>query len=175
MHVKYDSRHALYPVPNVFVPVPDTVGFDVARATVLVAVARALVVGCVALRDDCAGVAAALRDTVLVAVARALVAGCVALSDDWAGAVAARDTVFAAAARAATDVPAVRFVVVAVRALVVVRWDVAADGDVAVRATVAPVDWVRFTLVASRTAASAKPMHAHAVAIKSKIFLILVD
>ena len=145
MHVKYDSRHALYPVPNVFVPVPDTVGFDVARATVL------------------------------VAVARALVAGCVALSDDWAGAVAARDTVFAAAARAATDVPAVRFVVVAVRALVVVRWDVAADGDVAVRATVAPVDWVRFTLVASRTAASAKPMHAHVVAIKSKIFLILVD
>ena len=145
MHVKYDSRHALYPVPNVFVPVPDTVGFDVARATVL------------------------------VAVARALVAGCVALSDDRAGAVAARDTVFAAAARAATDVPAVRFVVVAVRALVVVRWDVAADGDVAVRATVAPVDWGRFTLVASRTAASAKPMHAHAVAIKSKIFLILVD
>ncbi len=175
MHVKYDSRHALYPVPNVFVPVPDTVGFDVARTTVFVAAARALVMGCVALRDDCAG-AVALRDTVFVAAARALVVGCVALRNDCAGVAATlRDTVFAAAARAATDVPVARFVVVAVRALVVVRWGVAADGDVAVRATVAPVDCVRFILVASRTAASAKPMHAHAVAIKSKIFLILVD
>ncbi len=172
--MKYDSRHALYPVPNVFVPVPDTVGFDAARTTVLVAVARGLVMGCVALRDDCAG-AVALRDTVLVAVARALVMGCVALRDDCVGAdTALRDTVLAAAARAATDVPVVRFVV-AVRAPFVVRWGVAADGDVAVRATVAPVDCVRFILVASRTAASAKPMHAHAVAIKSKIFLILVD
>ena len=173
--MKYDSRHALYPVPNVFVPVPDTVGFDAARTTVLVAVARGLVMGCVALRDDCAG-AVALRDTVLVAAARALVMGCVALRDDCVGAdTALRDTVLAAAARAATDVPVARFVVAAVRAPFVVRWGVAADGDVAVRATVAPVDWVRFILVASRTAASAKPMHAHAVAIKSKIFLILVD
>lgn len=174
--MKYDSRHALYPVPNVFVPVPDRVGFDAARDTVFVAAARAVVV-CVAPRGDCAVGTVAARDTVLTALVRGLVVCCVAVRDDCVDAVVAlRDTVLAAAARAATDVPVVRFGVVA-RALVllVVRWTAVADGATPVRATVAAVDCARFTLVASRTAASAKPMHAHIAAIKSKIFLILVD
>ncbi len=151
MHEKYASRHVLYPVPNVFVPVADVV---VARAT---APLRATVF--VALRaDDC--VVVALR-AVVVAL-RAVVLVRAALR-----AVAVRLTVLRAVVRA-----------VALRDVVVVAAPVRADVcDCAVsdfaRVVTLSLGVVRVTLDTLRTAASAKPMPAQSVAAKSKIFFIL--
>lgn len=94
MHVKYASRHALYPVPNVFVPVAMTV------------------VAARALRATLAGVP--LRAVVVVVAARDVVARAVVVD-------AVRATVFVDAVRADTPVALRNVVVLAVLRVVAVR------------------------------------------------------
>lgn len=162
MHVKYASRHALYPVSNVWVD-----GVVDARA----------IVGIIALRPARADVCATFLDAVVTA-ARAFVAARVTV-------VALRATVVVAVARALVrGIVPVIFVRVAVRpadgVIVAVRGDA-----VAVRVDTVGVDVVtariptvwglivlRAIVDASRTAASAIPMQPiHAMA-KSKILFI---
>ena len=148
MHVKYASRHVLYPVPNVLV-------------AVAVVAARAVLAG-VALRDtdtiffDVPFVAVravlgvdALRDT--VAVVRAVD-------------VAVRaDVVVRAVLR---DVPVVRLTVVLLRVVDVEfcpRTSIVFDGVV-----------VRLTFCSLRPAALATPILVQHAAIKSQTFFILV-
>jgi len=150
MHVKYASRHVLYPVPNVDV-------------SLLITVARAVLAG------------EALRDTETIFfgvpfVAVRAVLGCVALRDTVL-VVRAIDVV---ALRAVVLVrPLVRDklvwrLMVVVGRTVFVELDVRAD-------TILGVVVVRMTFVASRTAASAMPTPAQHAAIKSQTFFILCD
>ncbi len=158
MHVKYASRHALYPVPNVFdAPTPTTV----ARAALRAVFAVFFLCGVVAVRaTDCA---TALRDVVAALRITAPLRDWVDLEFERAADVAVRETVLVA----------LREEVVAL------AWPVAADcprmptADDVICAD-CDGDWVRCMLDALRTAASAKPIpQQHAVA-RSKIFFILV-
>lgn len=158
MHVKYASRHALYPPPNAFVVAPVVVTLVAARAVVFMFfVAR----GDVALRP--------------VVVARA-------------GATALRETVCVVAERAVDfeDVAVSRTEVTRETLLTAVLRDVASrdetTGVEAVRETVCEVvergrtgsdEVVRLTAKSSRTAASATPMQIKQPKRKIQIFFIL--
>lgn len=156
MHVKYASRHALYPVPNVFdavaVVVPARAGVRAARdidaAATVVAPLRAV---------RALFAAVALRAVVLCTVFRAV-----------------RAVVFVVARVAVRDcaavVAAVRTVTVPARG-VAVR---ASPRDETVCAEDVVVDW-RFMLDASRTAALATPMPTASVPTKSKNFFIIIE
>ena len=155
MHVKYASRHALYPVPNVFEPAADAVNnaardrrdvLFVAARDVVPPVVVAVRARDVAVRDVFVGVArdvvAARGDCVVVDVVR----GDTVLVRD----VAVRDVVV----RGVCTVPAV------VRDCVVVVADVVRDCCVVVDA--------------ERTAALAKPMPPHSTAMNITTRFIIV-
>ena len=160
MHVKYASRHALYPVPNVW-----------DWAAVMVVAAR----DAVAARD----ILVLLRTRAVADAARAEIAP----SGRDAVPIAVRAV---ATARGVSDVTAAREDCDVVRTLgavdvarepsVVARADTLAAREVPVRASVtAPVFVFAFdclgVAVASRTAASAMPNHAMYAAIKMVVRL----